>query len=309
MGRLVSIVLATYNSERYLREQLDSLYSQTYRNIEVVVSDDNSTDGTVAILAEYARKHGLRYSINSRNTGFVKNFQKAITMCSGELVALCDHDDVWFPEKIETLVAAIDDFSMVCCDATVIDSKGELAAFSLYKHAGRKFFHEEQFIHLLYGNYITGCTTLFKKQILENALPFPDSIPYHDWWLAIIAAAGNGIAFVDRPLMGYRYHGANQSETAKKNKFEFIINRIAQVRKMKKSDSYDNAIVYLSDLENRIPMDKKKAVADRIAFYIDIKESLIHFRAFKTAFRYRDYMFAGRNRFSRYIYIAGSLFA
>ena len=97
----ISIAMTTFNGERYLREQLDSLYFQTLLPDEIVVVDDCSVDNTKEILEEYHKKKGLIYYINESNVGVNKNFEKAISLCSGDYIALCDQDDVWFKNKIE----------------------------------------------------------------------------------------------------------------------------------------------------------------------------------------------------------------
>ena len=99
-NKLVSIAMATYNGEKYLKEQLDSIYAQTYKDIEVIVCDDCSSDKTVEILDEYKEKYGLKYYINEKNLGFKKNFEKAISLCSGDFIALADQDDIWIENKI-----------------------------------------------------------------------------------------------------------------------------------------------------------------------------------------------------------------
>src|SRR5574344_2136916 len=98
---MISLALPTYNGEKYLREQLDSIFNQTMVPEEIVVVDDRSTDSTIQILEEYKQKYGLKYYINEQNLGYNKNFEKAITLCQGDYIALCDQDDVWLPEKIE----------------------------------------------------------------------------------------------------------------------------------------------------------------------------------------------------------------
>ncbi|MFT4918317.1 MAG: glycosyltransferase involved in cell wall biosynthesis, partial [Zhongshania aliphaticivorans] len=96
----ISVAMCTYNGERFLAEQLDSILNQTYKNIELVVVDDVSTDGTLRLLDEYAARDGrIRVIRNSENIGFVRNFEKAMGACSGEFIALADQDDIWFPEK------------------------------------------------------------------------------------------------------------------------------------------------------------------------------------------------------------------
>ena len=107
---MISIALPTYNGEKYIREQLDSIYNQTLVPDEVVVVDDCSTDNTVNILEEYSQRYGLKYFVNDSNIGYNKNFEKAIRLCAGDYIALSDQDDVWFPTKIQVSYDAISKF-------------------------------------------------------------------------------------------------------------------------------------------------------------------------------------------------------
>ena len=159
MKPLISIALATYNGGRFLREQLDSIYAQTWRPIDVVACDDRSSDDTVAILEEYRQRHGLRYEVNERNLGFVRNFEKVMALCRGEFIALADQDDVWLPEKLERLMAGIGDASLVYSDAFLIDDEGRelpgslIATSGVLPVTGRKFqlFRLQFLCHRLHG--------------------------------------------------------------------------------------------------------------------------------------------------------------
>lgn len=308
---LVTIALATYNGEKYLREQLDSLYNQSYKNIEIVVSDDCSTDCTVAILEEYKKEYGLRYSVNDNNCGFVKNFENALKMCKGDYIALCDQDDIWFPEKIEILVNEIKDYSLICSDAVIIDSYGNKVAESMYLHTNRIFREKNQFQHLLYHNFIPGCTMLFKRDILDEVLPFPETFPYHDWWLAIIASLNGGAGFVNRPLIRYRYHGENQSGTGEKIKFKNIIKKIPEYRRGLKRGIILKEInwMYILLKNMRIDSTRKNFLIERMLFFENILNSVIHFRAAFIAFKHRNYMLAKRKFFEKFLFIIMTLFA
>ena len=119
---LVSIAMCTYNGEPFLREQMDSLVKQDYRPIELVIVDDGSTDATQSILAEYANQHDfIKLHVNDSNLGFIKNFEKAISLCSGEYISLCDQDDIWFPEKTSALMAGIGEASLIYSTLAFID--------------------------------------------------------------------------------------------------------------------------------------------------------------------------------------------
>jgi len=205
---LVSVAMTTYNGSRFLRRQLDSLIDQIYRPLEIVVSDDCSVDGTLDILEEYQRRFPdiLRFSQNIENLGFTKNFEKAISMCRGYYIALCDQDDVWAPEKIQLLVEGIRDRDMIHSDARLIDDEDRIIAESLTSFAGKDAFAD--FPRLLMRNSVTGCTALLKKPLADRAIPFPRLTP-HDYWLALLAADGNGIGYLPNSLVDYRQHGTN----------------------------------------------------------------------------------------------------
>src|SRR5687767_13263616 len=119
---LVSIALATFNGQRFLAEQLDSLLRQTYSNLEIIISDDGSTDATVNIVASYAAAypHIFVYR-NTGEKGVASNFQHAIRQCKGDLIAFCDQDDIWLPGKIEKLVKEIGDASLIYHDSLLIN--------------------------------------------------------------------------------------------------------------------------------------------------------------------------------------------
>lgn len=204
---LISVVMATYNGERYLSEQLDSLLAQTYPNMEIVICDDASTDGTSLLLASYAAVHSnIRVYHNKENLGYIRNFERAITLSSGSLVALCDQDDYWDPEKLTTQFEALGDADLVYCDAQICDENlipGAQTISSISNCLSYNSCLQQAVFCRIYGN-----TMLFKKSMLQGALPFPTILP-HDWWIAFMASCKAGIAFCDRVLVKYRQHDQN----------------------------------------------------------------------------------------------------
>jgi glycosyltransferase involved in cell wall biosynthesis len=211
MSKLVSVALATFNGEKYLRKQLDSIYSQTYKNIEVIVTDDCSVDQTINILKEYKNTYGLIYFINEQNLGFVKNFEKAISLCSGDYIALSDQDDIWLPEKIEILIREIKSYSLICTDAKLIDSTDNVVVSSFNEFSGRVQPKVNKFEYLVFGNFVTGCTAMMERELISRALPIPDEFLFHDYWLGIMATQENGIRYLSDKLVLYRQHDKNVS--------------------------------------------------------------------------------------------------
>jgi hypothetical protein len=208
---LVSIVVGTYNGEKYLREQLESIYGQTYQNIEVLVCDDFSTDSTVKILNKFSREYGLTYYVNKMNLGLVSNYEKALSLAKGDYLALADQDDIWYPGKIELLLNNIGTFSLIHSSVHVIDGNGNphRDAFVVSEYS-RDHTTKVNFSDFLETAWVLGCTSLIEKSLLENSLPFPEGVMFHDWWLTMAAIKlGHGIKYIHQPTIKYRQYGEN----------------------------------------------------------------------------------------------------
>lgn len=210
----ISVALCTYNGEQYLREQIESILGQSIPPDEIVVTDDRSTDATVRILEDYAATTCLRYVVNESQLGFVKNFEKAILMCRGEFILLSDQDDVWKPDKIERLLEAINDHLLVYSNAQLVDArlnsldKNLLDLDRIVPMTGRS---NKAFV---FQNCVSGNTLMFRRDLVDLALPFPDGIPFHDGYLAFIASTCGTIGYVDEPLVLYRQHASNVTDSA-----------------------------------------------------------------------------------------------
>ena len=218
-GKLVSIAVATYNGERFLQQQIDSLVKQTYRPIEILISDDCSTDGTMGVLRKFEVDYPDIVQIfqNKRNLGYISNFEKVLSHCKGDFIALCDQDDIWRLNKIELLLNNIDKYDLVHSDARLIDREGDIIADSYSKYAS-KVVDDYSFLTILNNNSVTGCTSLIRRELFDRATPFPSCIP-HDHWLALLAADGNGIKYQKETLVDYRQHSGNAigAQCAKRN--------------------------------------------------------------------------------------------
>ena len=288
---LVSIAMTTYNGERFLRKQLDSIYIQTYKNIEVVVGDDKSTDTTVTILEEYRKKYGLRYFINENNLGFMRNFEKVIRLCGGRYIALADQDDIWLPNKIERLVNKICEYSLIFSDAQYIDKDDNVFAPSIMRFIGAPDLTGKPFRILTFSNYVTGCTILFKRELLTIALPIPEGESYHDWWLSLIACKQNGLLYLDEPLLYYRKHDRNTlggllERPLLKGKLFKIIWKAPDRNIFNK---FEKRLGKLSEVG--IFNDKEKRYL-KIAYeyFHDRLNSKIHIKAFVIALKHRHYI-------------------
>jgi glycosyltransferase involved in cell wall biosynthesis len=209
----VSVALATFNGSQYLREQLDTIYGQTQPPDEVVASDDASTDGTRELLEEYRGRFGLRILEGEQRQGFIRNFARAIGECRGDLIALSDQDDLWKPHKLQRLVAAIGSADLAYCNTQEYLTRGGSVAFD--ERSSRHFAFAR--LHgsgkpvrsLLAENWVASHSLIFRGDLRGQALPVPAHQPFHDGWLALVAATRNGIVYVDESLQIYRHHPAS----------------------------------------------------------------------------------------------------
>jgi glycosyltransferase involved in cell wall biosynthesis len=204
---LVSVVMATYNGERFLKEQLDSIISQTYPNLEIIVVDDASKDGTLAILESYAQAHSnLHVYKAEQNLGYIRNFEKGMRLCRGEYIALSDQDDIWLPEKISTLMRVRGDHALIYCNSELIDAEGNSLGFKLTDIKNLLSFHSP--FNYITGNTASGHAMIIKREVVEYALPLPGMVT-HDYWIGFISTLFSPLKFVDEALVRYRQHGGN----------------------------------------------------------------------------------------------------
>ncbi len=210
---LISVALSTCNGARFLREQLDSVLAQSGVRIEVVVVDDGSHDPTAAILADYAARDArIRWQSNERNLGPTASFERAMALCSGDFIAPCDQDDIWHPDKLAQLLAAIEDHDLAYCDSDYMDPDGRPLQRRLSD--GTAMLEGTSPLAFLFANSVSGHACLLRRDLFESVRPFPPGA-YHDWWLALCAAGRNGVRYLDLPLVRFRRHPQAFSQTGR----------------------------------------------------------------------------------------------
>ena len=210
----VSVALCVYNGERWLPAQLDSLLAQQDVELEIIVVDDCSTDHSREILRWYARRDPrIQLHENTANLGHLRSFEKCMALCTSPLIAPCDQDDIWHPRKLAILAHAIGDADMAYCDSAYIDEAGRPLNRCISDDLG--FMHEgRDALRYAFQNTVSGHAMLVRRRVFDKAPPFPGKL-YHDWWLALCAASGDGVAYVDLPLVQFRRHGDAASPLGK----------------------------------------------------------------------------------------------
>ncbi len=220
---VISVALCTYNGAAFLPAQWDSLCRQTRLPDEVVICDDGSTDKTLTTLATLANDAPFRVRINPNATqlGYTKNFEQSLSLCTGDLIFLCDQDDAWLPEKISTMVAFMEahpTLEMAFCNAQLADEHlnplpGTFWEKVRFDAAARQRWQAGNAMDvLLAGNRVMGCASVVRRRLLTKALPIPAEVPgyIYDGWLALVAAGTNSIQFIDQSLQLYRTHPSQQ---------------------------------------------------------------------------------------------------
>ncbi|CAN5447276.1 hypothetical protein BH18ACI2_BH18ACI2_29040 [soil metagenome] len=217
----LSVALCTYNGAAFLSKQLESIAAQTRLPDELIVCDDCSTDDTRRIVEAFIARapFPVRLQINEQNLGSTKNFEQAIQLCAGEIIALSDQDDVWRADKLRRIAevfASAPGVGLVISDAELVDE--ELRTFdrrlwqeTMTARERRLMVEGQAFVVLLNRNVVTGATMAFRSRYKDLFLPLPDDLfLIHDGWIALVIASVSSIALLDEPLVKYRQHSGQQ---------------------------------------------------------------------------------------------------
>lgn len=204
----VSVCMAVYNGEKYIKEQLESILVQLGKNDEIVVVNDSSLDNSVNIIQDFQDSR-IKLINNETNLGVVKTFEKALNHSSGDIIFLSDQDDIWLPEKVENFIKIFQempDITLVLSDAKIIDEKGQITSDSFFKIRGK--FTANPISNFIKAKH-HGCTLAFKREMLDFFLPFPDDTPMHDIWIGIVNGIYGKAFYIDEPLIEHRRHNKN----------------------------------------------------------------------------------------------------
>lgn len=234
----ISVCMAVYNGEKYIREQLESILPQLKDTDEIIVSDDGSKDQTLEIIRSF---HDERIHIfeNELEHGFTKNFENALNHSTGDIVFICDQDDVWMKDKVRVMCEALKTWQIVVHDAAVTDAQLNVRYPSFFT----QYNIRQGFLRTLLRTRYTGACMAMRREFLEKALPFPDNqnlCPY-DYWFAYLGEYSGTLKLLDIPLILYRrhentaLHAGEYSTRSLREKIETRIYCLNQMMKRRKS--------------------------------------------------------------------------
>lgn len=203
---MISVALAAYKGEKYIEEQLLSILPQLSASDEVIVSDDKPGGATEKIVRQIMADDPRVVYVEGKGRGVVQNFVNAIRYCKGDIIFLCDQDDVWLPNKVSRVKEAFDEgASLVLHNAYVTDENLNITDYSFFEKRKSK----KGFLHNIVKNSYMGCCMAFDKKLLKKIMPIPKYVPMHDQWIGLMGEKYGKVKFIDAPLIYYRIHGDN----------------------------------------------------------------------------------------------------
>lgn len=293
MKPLISIVLASYNGEKYLRPQLDSLLAQDYPSLEFVCVDDASSDESWAILQAYqAKDPRLTILQQSANQGYIATFEKGIRAATGDLIALADQDDIWVPNKISKLFDALGQASLVYSDSELIDAHGEKMGQKM-SQIKKQIAYDSPLMYT-FGAWAPGHSMLFKRDILDTALPFSNYVT-HDYLLGFAATCHEGIHYLPFPLVQYRQHETNAiGADLKKSKKTYK-------SRQERNHRICERVKILAD---RCPDSAEKKIFERLYRHFSGSSLFDRIQRVALVFKHRHTMLAykGKSVFGNFVY-------
>ena len=271
---MIDILLALYNGEKYLAEQLDSILAQTFEDWRLIICDDGSKDRSYEIAQSYAQKYPQKIKLykNTVPSGSAQaNFMGLLRYAEAEYVMFSDHDDVWLPEKIETTLKKMKELEskndtpvLVHSQLLIADNEMNVLHNSFTRYQGLNPGHKS-LNRLMVQNNVTGCTVMINRKLLEIVKNAPiDEMLMHDWWFALAAAAFGEIGFIETPLIKYRQHGNNQLGAVNNRSIKGAFKIIAERTKTKKrvSMTYTHAESFYKFYKDAISEEKRKCIED-----------------------------------------------
>lgn len=307
MEELVDILVTTYNTnEKYLRKQIESILKQTYSNIKIYISDDNSIDINVKkILKEYENNDKrIKLYLQPKNLGYNKNFEFLLQQSTADYIMFSDHDDIWHKDKIEKSLKKLkeEDVDMVYCNCRQIDEDGVVIKENYFKYKNVPLIKGKNKLSISRCVGI-GCSQIITKSVRDKMIPFRKKVIAHDWLAGFIANEGKGMSYIEEPLFDYRLHNTNVFGG---RSFSQNISRW----KKQNGSSYKSFLDYRKDAINRAYLGgimmcseyvnnekDKKFIEKNIKYYETILNVKSIYFNVKTYFE----ILAGKNQFKKMI--------
>ncbi len=302
MSEQVDILLATYQGENYLEEQLESILTQTHPYLHLWIRDDGSSDQTQAILKKWLKTYPQKISLLSthHHLGIKGNFSELMKHSQAPYIMFADQDDQWLPHKVE---ASLDQLKalerqygshlplLVHTDLKVVNCHLEEMASSFWHYAGLNPEHSSSLNRLLAQNVLTGCTMFMNRSLIDLAYPIPEEALMHDWWVALVACSFGHIQFLNQATLLYRQHNRNDTGAHQYKVWDFLL-EISKGRHRKSrgttNQTYKQAHCFLERYKSRLPHNKQalfKAYEElEDLSYFKKKRQVIKYQFFKQGF-------------------------
>lgn len=295
---MISIALATYNGEKYLREQIDSILRQSYVNFEVVACDDCSTDNTWTILMEYSNlDKRIKCYKNDKNIGYGSNFEKAMKICKGEYIAFCDQDDIWLEDHLSVLIENIGNNIASCADAFIYKNDFYSETLGELNLTDSLDTFEKKIKRIVYGGSpYQGASMLVNSIYINDLLPLPEGAKIHDAWIALYACVLNKFVYVNIPVTLYRQHDKNVTDTSmKRSALRFFRNF-----KLIKNRTFEPIrAVFCAELLLRLPemdLKYKEDLSSALQWFVNIKNHIYRFRHIDFWIKIYPFSFSGSSK-------------
>lgn len=280
MSDQIDILLPTYNGEKFLREQIDSILNQTYKGWRLIIRDDVSSDGTQALIEKYKTLYPEKISIidnESFRKGIVGSIQCLFESSAAPYVALCDQDDVWCKDKLEIQIAKIKELEnhhgsdfpiLIHTDLAVVNNQLEVLNDSFWNYQHLLPYKMKSLNRILVHNCVTGCTILINRALIKKSLPIPGDVIMHDWWLALVAVSEGKIYSINTSTVRYRQHGGNDTGATHWN-VQYVTKSIFSKSSCHKSQLYKTYKQAYALLSSNILSSENREIVEK---YVEMYE-------------------------------------
>lgn len=231
---MISVCMTSYNGEKYIKKQIDTILANLTDEDELIISDDGSTDLTKELILECNSVDGRVKLIDGPKQGVIANFENAIMAARGDFIYLADQDDIWTLDKVKKVQVCFENSAcmLVIHDADIVDEEERMIEPSFFQRRGSK----PGVINNIVKNSYIGCCMAFRRDILDKVIPIPKNIEMHDQWIGVIAETLGEACFLDEVLLHYRRHGDNVSSFEHYPIPKMIRNRVVFILELAKRE-------------------------------------------------------------------------